>query len=225
MEREVLQSEFDFDAPPRASASTIAAAAEWLREAVSRWPARQRAESDDGIGTASPMSGFLRANIAPLEDGSFCEVSLGCPETAPTSRRARRKKLDYATLRGPRQGPPDLKAAVLTFPARLLKYVNERWDGNAPRVYRQAHVSRSVYSRIVSSNRSKVTKETAMKFAIGLQLGRREADLLMHSAGFSFSDSIPWDMAFVYCIENQIWNLEDLNEILDRNGFEPMKLD
>jgi hypothetical protein len=117
------------------------------------------------------------------------------------------------------KGVPNLHAAVLSFSARLLTYVNEKCDGSAPMAYKRAGVSRQVYSRIVASNDAKVDKRTTMLFCIGLQLSIDEAELLMKSAGYAFSDTIPEDMVFRYCILNKIWNLDDVNEILVRCGL------
>jgi hypothetical protein len=128
-------------------------------------------------------------------------------------------------LKLPRSGPPDLHAPILTFSARLLTYVNELCGGKAPEVYRRAKVSRKIYSRIVSDNQARASKDTVMKFTIGLQLDMQQAELLMKSAGYSFSSSIPLDMAFVYCIENKIWSLDDLNEMLARSGYKGVAFD
>jgi len=115
--------------------------------------------------------------------------------------------------------PPNLHAAVLSFPARLLTLVKEKCGGNAAMAYKRAGVRRNTYSRLVSSDYESANKRTVMQFCIGLQLSRPEADLLMKAAGFAFSDTIPVDCAFVYCIEHCIWNLDDINEILSANGL------
>lgn len=117
------------------------------------------------------------------------------------------------------KGVPNLHAAVLSFSARLLTYVKEKCDGCAPMAYKRAGVSRQVYSRIVANNDAKVDKRTTMLFCIGLQLSIDEAELLMKSAGYAFSDTIPEDMVFRYCILNKIWNLDDINEILMSCGL------
>ena len=127
--------------------------------------------------------------------------------------------LDSAESFLPYKGVPNLHAAVLSFSARLLTYVNEKCAGSAPMAYKRAGVSRQVYSRIVASNDAKVDKRTTMLFCIGLQLSIDEAELLMKSAGYAFSDTIPEDMVFRYCILNKIWNLDDINEILMSCGL------
>lgn len=132
------------------------------------------------------------------------------------------KGSEKIVLDGPRSGLPDLHAAVLTFSARLLKYVNERFDGDGPNVYHRAHLEKSLYSRVTTNNLAKVSKNTALKFAIGLKLDRTDAERLLKSAGFAFSNSIPWDMAVLLCIENEKWDMDIVNKILVDNGYESM---
>ena len=121
-----------------------------------------------------------------------------------------------------RHESPNLHAAVLSFPARLLTLVKEKCDGIGKIAYTRAHVSRQIYSRIVSWDDSRADKATVMKLCLGLQLNRAEADRLMQSAGYAFSMSIPADCAVVYAIENGIWNLDDVNEILARVSQPPL---
>jgi len=137
-----------------------------------------------------PM-GLLRSPVAPLESVAALNTKL-----------------------------PNLHAENLSFSARLLTYVRAKCNGVAPMAYKRAGVSRQLYSRIVSSNVSTVDKRTVMRFCIGLQLSIDEACLLMKSAGYAFSDTIPEDMVFEYCIKNNIWNLNDVNEILVKCGLD-----
>jgi len=120
--------------------------------------------------------------------------------------------------------PPSLNARELSFSARLLKYVQERCDGKAPVAYKRAGIDRKLYSKIVSDNRSQVSKQTALQFVIGLQLNRREADEFLKAAGYSLSPTIPLDCVFEYCIEHLILNIVDVNAILVRAGLPSLNL-
>ena len=142
-------------------------------------------------------------------DASGEAKELGCPIPSPP-------------VEPPRRVPPNLHAAVLSFSARLLTYVNEKCDGVAPMAYKRAGVSRQVYSRIVSFDDSAVDKQTAMLFCIGLQLTMSEAELLLKSAGYAFSDTIPTDMLFSFCIKQKIWNLKDVNALFARCKLPPV---
>ena len=121
--------------------------------------------------------------------------------------------------RSVRRAKPNLKAAG------LLTYVRERCDGCGKIAYTRAGVSRQIYSRITSYDDETAEKLTVMKFCIGLQLGRSDADLLMKSAGYAFSDTIPADVAFVYAIEHKMWNIHDVSELLVRNSMPGLKID
>ena len=88
--------------------------------------------------------------------------------------------------------------------------------------YKRAGVSRQVYSRIVSFDDSSVDKQTAMLFCIGLQLSMSEAELLLKSAGYAFSDTIPTDMLFSFCIKQKIWNLKDVNALFVKCKLPPV---
>lgn len=119
-----------------------------------------------------------------------------------------------------RKRPPNLKADVLSFSAQLLTFVRTKCDGRGVVAYKRAGVRRNVYSRIISDDAAGVGKRTVLQFCIGLQLCRAEADLLLKSAGYALSETIPEDIAFAYCIDHAIWNLEDINVILARCGLE-----
>lgn len=117
---------------------------------------------------------------------------------------------------------PNLRAAVLSFSARLLTCVREKCGGDGRVAYTRSHVSKQIYSRIIAWDDTRVEKKTAMKFCLGLKLDKTESERLMKSAGFAFSDTIPLDCAVVYAIEHGIWNIDDVNEILIRSSQPPL---
>lgn len=147
--------------------------------------------------------------INPDYDAPGEAEALGCP-------------IPSLPVEPPRRVPPKLQAPVLSFSARLLTYVSEKCGGVAPVAYKRAGVSRQVYSRIVSFDDSSVDKQTAMLFCIGLQLTMSEAELLLKSAGYAFSDTIPTDMLFSFCIKQKIWNLKDVNALFARCKLPPV---
>lgn len=122
-------------------------------------------------------------------------------------------------LCGKERKKPDLKAPCLSFPARLLTCIREKCSGNGAIAYTRAGVSRQIYSRIIAWDDETADKKTVMKFCIGLQLDMADAERLMKSAGYAFSNTIPLDRAFTFAIENRIWNIGDVEEMLVRNGL------
>lgn len=112
--------------------------------------------------------------------------------------------------------PPNLKSANLSFAARLVIAVRDKFAGEAPKVYTAAKVSRQAYSQIVSDETRPVSKRTAIRFAFALKSTPEEARLLLKSAGYAFSNSQTEDVILQACLEVNppIWDLEAVNLLL-----------
>ena len=116
---------------------------------------------------------------------------------------------------------PDLKSENPSFAAMLVKYVNERFGGDAPKVYAAAKISRKTYSSIVSNELRPVSKQTAIQLALGLRLSRTEADAFLKAAGFAFSPAILEDIIVCACISANVFDIGDVNELLAEYGCVP----
>ena len=116
---------------------------------------------------------------------------------------------------------PDLNRANASFSALLIKYVRDRFGGDAPSVYRAARINRKTYSAIISDELRAVSKRTAVAFALALKLSRTEADEFLRAAGFALSSSIREDMVFNACIEAGIYDLACVNQILVNHQARP----
>ena len=204
-----------FTAPPRLGKDRMSVCVQEARQIAeaARQKELQEAASrvdfcDPAFDPAPQFSEVLKA-IDPDYDAPGKAKKLGCP-------------IPPHQVEPPRRVPPRLNADVLSFSARLLTYVNEKCGGLAPVAYKRAGVSRQVYSRIVSFDDSAVDKQTAMLFCIGLQLTMSEAELLLKSAGYAFSDTIPTDMVFSYCIKQKIWNLKDIDALFAKCKLPPV---
>lgn len=132
------------------------------------------------------------------------------------------------TFYGPPDGTEEILASLSAsenFGRRVQRLVAERCDGNPAVCYKRAGISRQVYSHLISKSPGKVSKETALRIALGLQLSYAEAVDLLASAGFAFSDSRELDVVFAYCLKHEIYSLFDVNELLVAIGFPPLKID
>lgn len=116
---------------------------------------------------------------------------------------------------------PDLNRANASFSALLIRYVRDRFEGDAPRVYRAARINRKTYSAIISDELRAVSKRTAVAFALALRLTRAEADEFLCSAGFALSPSIREDIIFSACIDAGICDLARVNRILVAHQSRP----
>lgn len=151
----------------------------------------------NGDDTCVQRKGYIRPRIV-------CMALLN-RELPPAPSRVMRK-------------PPDLKCENPSFAAMLVKYVNERFDGDAPKAYGAAKVSRKTYSAIVGNELRPVSKATAIQFALALHLTRSETDEFIKSAGYALSAFILEDIIVCACIECGIYEIADVNELMSSYG-------
>ncbi len=116
---------------------------------------------------------------------------------------------------------PDLKREHPSFAAMLVKYVNERFGGDAPKVYNAAHVSRKTYSAIAGNELRPVSKAITVQFALALELTRTEADEFLKAAGYAFSSAILQDIIVCACIEEKVYDIDDINSLLFEYDAKP----
>ena len=194
--------------------------------------AEQRALAEASIQAALAREAERRARLMSLEEdreercedvcmsAAMPEICLGALLKAPKKplfgRLLRRRTAALPTIDLPENKPrkPNLHAANLSFAARVIIWVRDRYANNAPAIYKAAYLSRKTYSAIISDEIHVVSKRTAIQLAFALRLTREEADLLLHAAGYHLSRSVVEDMIFDACLEANIHNLEDVNHFL-----------
>ena len=77
---------------------------------------------------------------------------------------------------------PNKPTRVGTFADRLVRYVRERFRGDAPFVYTAAWIDRRTWSAIITDPQRPVAKRTALQLALALRLTRTETDELLLAA-------------------------------------------
>ncbi|MBN8210168.1 hypothetical protein JI666_15560 [Bacillus sp. NTK071] len=85
-------------------------------------------------------------------------------------------------------------------------------------IYKKAGIDRKHFSKIRSNPNYRIGKKPAIALALALQLDLEETDQLLNSAGFSLSDSDPFDLVIQFCLKNRIYDFDDVNEALDSVG-------
>lgn len=100
-----------------------------------------------------------------------------------------------------------------TFSQRLLRMIDERGMTDAE-AYNKAYVDRRHFSKIRNDIYYAPTKKTVLAFAIALELSMDEAKDLLNSAGFSLSRSSKTDIIVAYFLENKIYDMFEINDVL-----------
>lgn len=84
-----------------------------------------------------------------------------------------------------------------------------------PDVYKRANLSKQTFSKIRCDVNYQPNKDTAIQMCIGLKLSMDESLDLLAKAGYTLSNGIKRDLVVRYFIENQIYNVDEMNIVLD----------
>lgn len=104
-----------------------------------------------------------------------------------------------------------------TFSQRLLRMIDERGltDSEA---YSKAYVDRRHFSKIRKDINYTPNKKTVLAFSIALQLSVDETKDLLGCAGYALSRSSKVDVIVAYFLQNKIYDMFEINEVLDAYG-------
>jgi transcriptional regulator with XRE-family HTH domain len=100
-----------------------------------------------------------------------------------------------------------------TFSTMLDKLRQEK--GMTPaQLYDRAGVKKQLYSKIMGERNYHPSKNTVIAFSLSLRLRHEETDELLECAGYRFSNSSIADLVILFCIENGLYDLHDVNALL-----------
>ena len=139
----------------------------------------------------------------PMEVDKY--TSEGADEYVRDFVMSKRKKVDVKPV------------TDLTFVEKLLILIRES-GFTEPSVYKSAHIDRRLFSKIISNNWYQPSKDTAIALVFALNLSLEDANDLLKRAGYTLSHSIKRDIVLEFFHKEKIFNLNNINAILDDMG-------
>lgn len=81
-------------------------------------------------------------------------------------------------------------------------------------IYKNANIDRRLFSKIRSNSNYHPQKQTILSLLIALNVELSEAEDLLSKAGFAFSPINPIDVIYKFCIENKIYKMDVVEELI-----------
>ena len=88
-------------------------------------------------------------------------------------------------------------------------------------VYKRADIDRRTWSKIIS-NQMIPSLEMTVKLAIGLELTNEECKILLKKLNYTLSRSSDIAIVIRYCLDNKIYSLIKINELLYEKGLKTL---
>ncbi len=107
----------------------------------------------------------------------------------------------------------------LSFNERLFLLIDRTGQRDSD-VYKKAHIDRRLFSKIRSKKKYVPCKKTVIALCLALELEREEADELLSAAGYSLSRADDYDLAIAFCIDKEMFDFLEVNEVMEHFGFE-----
>jgi len=106
-----------------------------------------------------------------------------------------------------------LKQKDDTFAVTLVDLIERSGKKNSE-IYKKANVDKKLFSKIINNVKYHPSKQTAIAFAIALELDLEATQDLIGRAGYTLTHSSRFDLIIEFFILNKNYNIFEINEVL-----------
>ena len=117
------------------------------------------------------------------------------------------------------------KEKSLSFVEYLYQLMDKYGFDKNSDFYNKANISRQGWSKIISNKKTKPKPQTIIKIVFTLKANNHECKYLFKKAGYTLASSDKYSLIVRYFIDNGIYDLSKLNDLLAENGFKEKLID
>jgi hypothetical protein len=100
-----------------------------------------------------------------------------------------------------------------TFTDMLFRIIREK-DIDEVELYKSANLDRKYFSKLRCNRDMKPKKKVVCALAIALKLDQKTSKTFIKKAGYILTSANKFDLVIRYCLENKIYDLFTVNELL-----------
>ncbi len=110
------------------------------------------------------------------------------------------------------------KEKTSSFVEYLYQLMNKYSIDNPSDIYNKANISRQLWSSIISE-KSHPSLNVCIKIALTMKINNQECKYLLKKAGYTLASSNKYALIIRYAIENKIYDINEVNKLLEDNGY------
>ncbi len=168
-------------------------------------------------GNKRPRKSFFGGSIFKKENKKAASLPDACASAAPDLSEEDTPAL-YFEDRHERRLQERMSHLSDTFSQYLMYLIQDKKMGNAE-VYKRAVVDKKIFSKIKNNVDYHPQKLTALCLCVGAKLSLDESRDLLARAGYALSPCDKTDIIFSYFIENEIYDMIELDIQLEEHGL------
>jgi hypothetical protein len=96
----------------------------------------------------------------------------------------------------------------------MLERLRKEKKMTAAQLYNGAWIKKQLYSKIMGERNYHPSKNTVIAFGLSLRLDRSGMDQFLESAGYLLSNSSIADLVILFCLDQGLYDLHDVNALL-----------